>query len=87
MRRLALAFSAIFCIGPSALGQTLDCTQFRHNEDGPWTPISMLTVTSSAYGGQIFVGPRAFASIDLATKLNQPCLSNGTGPRESQLRH
>jgi hypothetical protein len=83
MRRLALAFSAIFCIGPAALGQTVDCTQFRHNEDGSWSPISMLTVTSSAYGGQIYVGPRAFASKDLATKLNQQCLSNGkrTGPR------
>jgi len=83
MWRRALACSAIFCIRPSALGQTLDCTQFRHNEDGSWTPISMLTVTSSAYGGQIYVGPRVFASIDLATKLNQQCLSNGkiTGPR------
>jgi hypothetical protein len=83
MTRLALAFSAIFCIGPAALGQTVDCTQFRHNEDGSWSPISMLTVTSSAYGGQIYVGPRVFASKDLATKLNQQCLSNGkiTGPR------
>jgi hypothetical protein len=85
MRRLALAVSAIFCIGPSALGQTLDCTQFRHNEDGSWTPISMLTVTgpgansatSGGYGGQINVGPRVFVGIDLATKLNQQCLSNG----------
>jgi hypothetical protein len=83
MRRLALAFLAIFCIGPSALGETLDCTQFRHNEDGSWTPISQLTVTSSAYGGQIYVGPRVFASIDVATKLNRQCLTNGktTGPR------
>ena len=83
MRRLALVFLAIFCNGPSALGQTLDCTQFRHNEDGSWTPISQLTVTSGAYGGQIYVGPRVFASIDLATKLNQQCLTNGkiTGPR------
>jgi hypothetical protein len=91
MRRLALAVSAIFCIGPSALGQTLDCTQFRHNEDGSWTPISMLTVTgpgansatSGGYGGQIYVGPRVFVGIDLATKLNQQCLSKRkkTGPR------
>jgi hypothetical protein len=91
MRRLALAFLAILCIGPTALGQTLDCTQFRHNEDGSWTPISMLTVTgpgangatSSGYAGEIYVGPRVFASIDLATKLNRQCLSNRkiTGPR------
>jgi hypothetical protein len=83
MRSLALAFSAIFFIGPSALGQTFDCTQFRHNEDGSWTPISMLTVTGSAYGGQIYVGPRAFASKDLATRLNQQCLRHGkiTGQR------
>ncbi len=83
MRKLALAVSAIFCIAPSALGQTLDCTQFRHNEDGSWTPISMLTVTSpgansatsGGYGGQIYVGPRVFVGIDLTTKLNQQCLS------------
>lgn len=91
MRRLALAFLAIFCIAPFARGQTLDCTQFRHNEDGSWTPTSMLTVTgpgangatSGGYGGQIYVGPRAFVSNDLATKLNRHCLTNGkiTGPR------
>jgi hypothetical protein len=74
MRSPALAFLAIFCIGPSALGKTLDCTQFRHNEDGSWTPISMLTVTSSGYGGQIYVGPRVFVGIELATKLNRQCL-------------
>ncbi len=77
LRRLALALLAIFYIGPSAQGQTLDCTQFRHNEDGSWTPISQLTVTSGAYGGQIYVGPRVFASVDLATKLNQQCLNKG----------
>ncbi len=91
MRRLALAFLAIFGMGPSALGQTLDCTQFRHNEDGSWTPISMRTVTgpgangttSSGYGGQIYVGPRVFVGIDLATQLNRQCLTKGkiTGPR------
>ena len=83
MRRLALAFSAIFCIRLTALWQRRACTQFRPREDGWRTPISMLTVTSSAYGGQIYVGPRVFASKDLATKLNQQCLSNGkiTGPR------
>jgi hypothetical protein len=75
--RLALALLAIFCIGPSAKGQTLDCTQFRHNEDGSWTPIGQLTVTSGAYGGQIYVGPRVFASVGLATKLNQQCLNKG----------
>jgi hypothetical protein len=52
MGRLALAFSALFCIGSSALGQTLECSQFRHNQDGSWTPISLLTVTSGAYGDQ-----------------------------------
>jgi hypothetical protein len=83
--RLALAFLAIFYIGPSALAQTLDCTQFRHNEDGSWTPISMLTVTGpgangatgSGYGGQIYVRPRVFVGIDLATKLNRQCLPRG----------
>jgi hypothetical protein len=77
LRRLALALLAIFCIGPSAQGQTLDCIQFRHNEDGSWTPISQLTVTSGAYGGKIYVGPRVFASVDLAAKLNQQCLNKG----------
>jgi hypothetical protein len=83
MRRLVLTFLTFCCMGLSAPGQPLDCSQFRHNEDGSWTPISQLTVTSSPYGGQIYVGPRVVVGIDLATKLNQQCLPDRkiTGPR------
>jgi hypothetical protein len=83
MTKLAIAFFSVFCISLPAIGQPLDCSQFRHNEDGSWTPISQLTVTSSPYGGQIYVGPRVLVGIDLATKLNQQCLTDRkiTGPR------
>ena len=76
MTKLAVALLIVFCMSVPAIGQPLDCSQFRHNEDGSWTPISQLTVTSSPYGGQIYVGPRVFAGIDLATKLNQQCLTD-----------
>ncbi len=83
MTKLAIAFLIVFCISLPAIGQPLDCSQFSHNEDGSWTPISQLTVTSSPYGGQIYVGPRVFVGINLATKLNQQCLTDRkiTGPR------
>jgi len=83
MTKLAIALLTVFCMSVPAIGQLHDCSQFRHNEDGSWTPISQLTVTSSPYGGQIYVGPRVFVGIDLATKLNQQCLTDRkkTGPR------
>ena len=58
MTKLAIALLTVFGMSVPAIGQPLDCSQFRHNEDGSWTPISQLTVTSSPYGGQIYVGPR-----------------------------
>jgi hypothetical protein len=78
MTKLAIALLTVFCMSVPAIGQPLDCSRFRHNEDGSWTPISKLTVTSSPYGGQIYV-----VGIDLATKLNQQCLTDRkkTGPR------
>jgi hypothetical protein len=83
MTKLGVAFLTVFCLSLPAIGQPLDCSQSRHNEDGSWTPISELTVTTSPYGGQIYVGPRVFVGNDLATKLNQQCLTNRkiTGPR------
>ena len=83
MTKLAIALLTVLSMSIPAVGQTLDCTQFRHNEDGSWAPISQLTVTSSPYGGQIYVGPRVFVGIDLATKLNQQCLTDRkkAGPR------
>jgi hypothetical protein len=75
MTRFIGGFLTVFCLSLLAMGQPLDCRQFRHNEDGSWTPISQLTVTSSPYGGQIYVGPRVFASPDLAKRLNQQCLT------------
>jgi hypothetical protein len=83
MTKLAIALLTVFFMSVPAIGQPLDCSQFRHNEDGSWTPISQLTVTSSPYGGQIYVGPRVFVGIDLATKLNQQCLTDRkkAGPR------
>jgi hypothetical protein len=76
MTKLANALLTVLSMSIPAVGQTLDCTQFRHNEDGSWAPISQLTVTSSPYGGQIYVGPRMLAGIDLTTKLNQQCLTD-----------
>jgi hypothetical protein len=83
MTNLAIALLTVFSMSVPAIGRPLDCSQFHHNEDGSWTPISQLTVTSSPYGGQIYVGPRVFVGIDLATKLNQQCLTDRkkTGPR------
>jgi hypothetical protein len=75
MTKLAVASLAVFCLSLPAIGQPLDCGQFRHNEDGSWTPISQLTVTSSPYGGQIYVGPTVFVGRDLAKKLNRQCLT------------
>jgi hypothetical protein len=75
MTKLAVALLAVFCLSPPAIGQPFDCRQFRHNEDGSWTPIGQLTVTTSPYGGQIYVGPRVFVGPDLAKKLNQQCLT------------
>jgi len=75
MTKLIAGFLTAFCLSLPAKGQPLDCTWFHHNEDGSWTPISQLTVTSSPYGGQIYVGPRAFAGPELARRLNQQCLT------------
>jgi hypothetical protein len=55
MRRLVLAFLAFCCMGLSALGQTLDCSKFRNNEDGSWTPISQFTITNQN-GSQVSMG-------------------------------
>jgi len=81
MTKLIAAFVTVFCLSLPAIGQPLDCRQFRRNEDGSWTPISQLTVTSSPYGGQIYVGPRVFVGPDLAQKLNQHCLTKRKIPR------
>ena len=81
MTRLIGGFLKVFCLSLLAMGQPLDCRQFCHNEDGSWTSISQLTVTSSPYGGQIYVGPRVFAGPDLAKRLNQQCLTKRKIPR------
>jgi hypothetical protein len=83
MTKLVFVISTVICLSLPAMGQPLDCKQFRLNEDGSWTPLSQLTVTSSPYGGQIYVGPREFVGPDLAAKLNQQCLTNRktTGPQ------
>lgn len=81
MTKLTVAFLAVLCLSLPAIGQPLDCRQFRHNEDGSWTPIGQLTVTSTPYGGQIYVGPRAFVGPDLAQRLNQQCLTHRKATR------
>ena len=77
MKRLVLAFLAFCCMGLSSQGQTLDCSKFRNNEDGSWTPISQFTITNQN-GSQVSMGPGAsfrpgvqFSGIDLAKLLNQ----------------
>src|ERR1700730_10333912 len=90
MTKLATVLLTVFCISVPAIGQTLDCSQFRHNEDGSWTPIGQLTVTSNPYGGQIYVGPRVFVGINLATKLEalsarDPCLAGMASTRVARL--
>jgi hypothetical protein len=75
MAKLFAGFLTVFCLSLPAKGQPLDCSQFRHNEDGSWTPIGQLTVTTSPYGGQIYVGPRVFVGPDLAERLNRQCLA------------
>src|SRR5689334_5286438 len=71
MSKLIAGFLTALCLSLPAMGQPLDCSQFRRNADGSWTPISQLTVTSSPYGGQIYVGPRVFAGPELARRLNR----------------
>jgi hypothetical protein len=80
MRRFVVAFLAFCCMGLSAIGQILDCSKFRHNEDGSWTPISQFTITNQN-GSHVSMGPGVsfrpgvqFSGIDLATLLNQQCL-------------
>lgn len=89
MKRLVLAFLAICGMGLSPLAQTIDCSNFRHNEDGSWTPVSQFTITNQN-GSQVSMGPGVsfrpgvqFSGIDLATLLNQQCLTDGkiTAPR------
>jgi hypothetical protein len=72
--KFAVAFFAVFCLSVSVMAEPLDCKQFRHNDDGSWTPIGQLTVTSP-YGAQTYVGPRIFAGPGLANRLNQQCLT------------
>ncbi len=81
MSKRTAGFLTVFCLSLPALGQPLDCSQYRHNKDGSWTPISQLTVTTSPYGGQIYAGPRVFVSPDLAQKLNRQCLTKRKMPR------
>ena len=83
MRRLVLAFLALCCMGLSAIGQPLDCSNFRHNEDGSWTPVRQFTITapnfrqmSMAPGMSFHPGVQLFG-MDIATLLNQQCLPTG----------
>jgi len=73
--KLITGLLTLICLSLPAASQPLDCRQFHHNEDGSWTPIGQLTVSSSPYGGQIYVGPRVFVSSDLAQRLNRQCLT------------
>jgi hypothetical protein len=81
MRRLVLIFLAFCCMGLSDLGQTFDCSNFRHNEDGSWTPLSQITITIQN-GSRVSMGPGVsfrpgvqFSGIDIAELLNQKCIS------------
>jgi hypothetical protein len=62
---LAIALLTVFCMSVPAIGQPLDCSQFRHNEDSSWTPIGQLTVTSALCGVPgTFPDRRGFDSIE-----------------------
>lgn len=77
MTKFSLALVAAVFLSLQALGQPLDCTQFRHNADGSWAPLSALSVTSTPYGGQIYVEPREFVAPELAKRLDRQCLPKG----------
>ena len=51
MTKLAIALLTVFCMSIPVVGQTLDCTQFRHNEDG----LGHLSVSSQSPAAHMVV--------------------------------
>jgi hypothetical protein len=79
MLRLATGIFAVCLMALPALGQNINCSDFRYNGDESWSPIKEITFTSPL--GHISVGPGAsfrpgvqFSDgVDLATLLNRQC--------------
>jgi hypothetical protein len=79
MKKVIL-FIALILLPIPANAQTpqIDCSQFRHNDDGSWSPLVPVRITGP--NGSVQIGPGvsfregvAFMGIDLAALLDQQC--------------
>jgi hypothetical protein len=82
---LAMVSFSIFAQGPSAVGQQppgpptleslhLTCSDFKHNQDGTWSPVHPMQIGAAAIGPSNSLREGTYvADYDLAAMLNKVC--------------
>jgi hypothetical protein len=72
--RIALAAAVTAAICPASFAQTLNCSDFKLNDNGSWSPVRAIQIGSVTMGpGVSFTPGVQFGGVDLATILNQKC--------------
>ena len=69
----ALCLAGFVPVGASAQ-QTLNCSDFKKNPDGSWSPVRPVTLNGVTMGPGVSFNPGvSFGGVDLASILNKQC--------------